>query len=525
MTSSAPSGMTLYSRRYRLDLSHLYSLSQKKQRLESEISNIKARSQGSRTHSGLRELATDVAEQSYHLTILSDGLSSASPTAYLGPGSLPRLLERLLKNAIYWHLASNLPVPKHMLQKEPSRSLDSQSLTSSPSFYVTMDQRKLELQSLVPPSTQRAVLDHYMKVVSVQYPLLTYELESAVMMHENPLRWSSANKDHPGSLALSIMFAISSTLITRDLDPTLSSIALRCVGHVQKIAQGLRSQDTRMETLRWTCTALCALALCEAISPRSGQLWDLLGRACSTIEDLREEYQIQNVELDDPFVRLEHSLLKLESCTALFLRLQSPICAMRLRPMADVLAISGPLSDDLETLCYQQHIVGQLTRFSLQGEEFFESLIPFRFRVVSTSSQISIHSAMLYLTLHPIYTTSDAFSCISANVPTSRLFQIVAQSAATIIDHFTHLNEDKKILSVCMAAAQVLEAGFIWAAYLISANQPAQNGPLFAMEKSVALSPILKVSALLASFVARWESGSVYTEAWETFVQLLWNMI
>lgn len=198
---------------------------------------------------------------------------------------------------------------------------------------------------------------------------------------------------------------------------------------------------------------------------------------------------------------------------------------MRLRPGAEVLATSGVLSDDLETLCYQQHIVDQIKRFPFQGEEFFENLIPLRFQVSSPSSDISIRSAMLYLALHPIYTTSDAFSCIPAHVPTSRLFQIVAQSAVTIIDHFTLLNEQRKVLSVCMAAVQVLEAGLIWSTYLISLHQPAQSGLLFAMEKGIALSPIMKVSALLASFVARWEGGSAYTEAWETFVQLLWNMI
>lgn len=285
---------------------------QKKQRLESEISNLTARPRGSQTDLGLRQPTAQLAEQSYHLSISSDGLSSASPTAYLGPGSLARLLERLLKNAIYWHLASSLPIPNRLLQRESSQSLESQLLTSSPSFHIVTDQRKLELQSLVPPSTQRAILDHYMEVVSVEYPFLSHELESVVMMHENPLRWSSANKDHRGSLTLSMVFAIASTLITRDLDSALSSISLRCITDVQKIAQGVRPQETRMETLRWTCTALCALALCEAINPISGQLWDLLGRACSTIEDLREEYQLQNVQLDDPFVRLERSLLKLE---------------------------------------------------------------------------------------------------------------------------------------------------------------------------------------------------------------------
>lgn len=193
--------------------------------------------------------------------------------------------------------------------------------------------------------------------------------------------------------------------------------------------------------------------------------------------------------------------------------------------MVENSAISGILSDDLETLCHQQHIIEQITRYPSQSEDFFESLIPFRLQVTSTSSRIGIHSAMLYLTLHPIFTTSDTLSSVSANVPTSRLLSTVAQSAAVIIDHFACLNQDKKIISICIAAEQVLEAGLVWAAYLISRDQATQIGSFFAMEKGLALGPIMKVSALLASFVARWESGSAYAEAWETFVQLLWNMI
>ncbi|KEF57729.1 uncharacterized protein A1O9_05648 [Exophiala aquamarina CBS 119918] len=348
-----------------------------------------------------------------------------------------------------------------------------------------------------------------MKVVSEEYPLLTRELQSVIGMHENPLRWSSANKDHPGAIALSIVFAISSTLITRDLDPTLSGISIRCINDVQKIPQNLRPQETQVATIRWTCTALCALALCEAINPSSGQLWDLLGRACSTIEDLREEYQLQNMELDDAFIRLEGSLLKLESCTMTYFRLQSPYCALRLNSTVGISTSSGMLSDDLNVLTHQQNIIEHITHFPLQSEDFFESLIPLHLQVRLTTSDISIYSATLYLALHPIFTTSD----------------IVACSASAIIDHFARLNEDKKIISISMAASQVLEAGLVWATYLMCRHQTAQAGSFYAMEPRLALGPILKVSALISSFVARWESGAVYAEAWETFVQLLWNMV
>jgi hypothetical protein len=39
------------------------------------------------------------------------------------------------------------------------------------------------------------------------------------------------------------------------------------------------------------------------------------------------------------------------------------------------------------------------------------------------------------------------------------------------------------------------------------------------------MSPVFKVSTVIASFVARWKNGLAYAQAWETFVELLWNMI
>ncbi len=292
--------------------SHLHSLRQKKQQLEQEIQTLTDKARTALRDPGLHMRSAHVVEQSYHLKVSNDDLWCPIPTAYLGPGNSARLLERLLKSTIYWHLANNLPLPKRLLPDESSQLTELQHAATLSFFPVTMDQRRLELQSLVPPSTQRAIIEHYLRVVSVEYPLLTSEVTATLLVHENPLRWSSANKDNPGALALIIVFAISSTLIARDLDPTLSTISTRCITDMHKIAQMTKSQDDRMETIRWTCTALCALALCEMINPVSGQLCDFLGRACSTIEDLREEYQLQNIGLDDAFRRLELSLLKLE---------------------------------------------------------------------------------------------------------------------------------------------------------------------------------------------------------------------
>lgn len=255
-----------------------------------------------------------ILQQDYHLNIFdSNGLPSPSCTAYLGPGSSAGLLERLLKSTVHWHLANNVQVPKRLLPDASSHLIGAQNFKTLPSFPTTHDQRKLELHSLVPPSTQRAIIEHYIETVSPEYTLLSAERESELLGYDNPLRWSSSNKNDPGTFEISIVFAISTALVTRDLDPNLSNISTRCREDIYKVSQRALSLEDPIETTRLTCTVLCALALCELISPISGQLWDLLGRATSSMEHLRESYQLRCLSLDEAFRRLERSLLKLET--------------------------------------------------------------------------------------------------------------------------------------------------------------------------------------------------------------------
>lgn len=254
-----------------------------------------------------------VLEQGYHLSIHDqDDLPDPSRAAYLGPGSSARFLEHLLKSALHWHLANNVHIPKRLLPENPSQLIEPQHVRALPSFLILHDQRKVDLQSVVPPSTQRAIIEHYLKIVSPEYTLLPTEQESALLVHENPLRWSSSNKENPIASAISIVFAISSALVTRDVDPNLSSISTRYAEDVYKITQRTTSPANQVEATRWLCTALCALALYESINPTSGQLWDLLSRAASTLEDLRESYRLIDMGLDSDFQRLERSFLKLE---------------------------------------------------------------------------------------------------------------------------------------------------------------------------------------------------------------------
>ena len=293
--------------------SYLHSLRLKKQRLELEIQNeaSKARPKPLQSREDGRQI--QILEQGYHLKISEvDSLPYSSQTAYLGPGSSAHLLECLLKKTIDWHSANMMPVSKRLLPDSSTQSVKAQQHNPVSSFVTTYDRRKVDLQSFVPPSTQRAIIEHYRKTVSPEYPILPHGVEMELLAHENPLRWSHSDKEGLAAFALSIIFAISSSLITRDLDPNLSSLQTRCVEEVHKISQGMVSVEGTMESLSRMATALCALALCELITPNTGQSWDLLGRAYSTLEDLREEHCLRRMVADDSFWRLESVLLTLE---------------------------------------------------------------------------------------------------------------------------------------------------------------------------------------------------------------------
>lgn len=186
-----------------------------------------------------------------------------------------------------------------------------------------------------------------------------------------------------------------------------------------------------------------------------------------------------------------------------------------------------PEFDELSILRHWNDIASAFTISPRPSEQFFESLIPLSLQVDLSFSDISIPSATLYLALHPLFTNQGIFSNPTPLNPPSRLFHVIARSARTLIDHFAQLNENNRIISIWMAAERVLEAGLVWAAYLISqrSSSPTGEHSFLSIGTGVAMGAILKVSSLLASFAARWKGGSSFVDAWETFVELLWNLI
>lgn len=206
-------------------------------------------------------------------------------------------------------ISHNAQLPGHPGRDKLVRSLHVQDFRPSLSFPVTSDSRKIELYTLVPPSTQRGIIEHYIEVVATQFTLLSTEHESRLKSMENPLKWVGSNKNDPFTYTLLIVFAISTTLIARDIDPNLASIASRTRFEIQRLS--INDHDTNIEK-ELACTILCTLALCEMITPTTGQFWDLLGRAASIMQDWQEASLFPTPDLNEDRRRLERVLLKLE---------------------------------------------------------------------------------------------------------------------------------------------------------------------------------------------------------------------
>ncbi|CZR64477.1 uncharacterized protein PAC_14375 [Phialocephala subalpina] len=472
--------------------------------------------------------AAQTLDQDYHLGTLLDSndLQSIENTAYLGPGSSARLLEQILKSAVNWHSTNNAQLPKKLVPDDPSRLIQQQNLHRPKLFFITYEQRRSELHYLVPRSTQRAIIEHHLKVVSPEYNIFSAEQEWSFLSYENPLKWSSSNTEDPGAFALTVVFAVSTALASRDLDTNLSVVAIRCREEVQKLSQRASSFEDQVEAMRWTCTALCALSLCELINP-TGQLWELLGRAASTLEQFLDYLRLRNSSPGSDFQRLELLLLKLESSAALHFGRPSRLCAVRLGTIVEDSSAPPSMSDDLNILIHLYKISQAFQGCPNPSKEFLESLIPPTLQVSSQYSDTSMSLAILYIALHPLFTDSDLWCGGTLDEPSSKLFGIIANSASTFIDRYAQLNGSSKIISLWMAAEKLLEAGGIWAAYVIHGRRTALPGERFFadMAMSVAMGPTMKVSSLLASFAARWKSGSAYVDAWECLIELLWNML
>ncbi|CAK7209917.1 hypothetical protein SBRCBS47491_000606 [Sporothrix bragantina] len=397
---------------------------------------------------------------------------------------------------------------------------------------------------------------------------------------ENPLKWASAsaNRGTAGAYATTVMFAVATALAARDLTTAgrggsggrMAALSLRFRDDVQAIVaaegkapatEGTEGREGEalgsLERTRWTVTALATLALLEMIQPTAGQLWTLLGAAISVVGDLREGFVLRHwsPESDVDFVRLERTILRMEARAALHFRRPSPFCTMRLglgggerrgfegnvgSDMGDwqhlVAASFNPASsvvvDDLVVLRSLLQIRQQLEKQPPPPDHILESLIPAPLQIISppqlsrarlsdSTPLISVQSATLYLALYPSPASvlSSAANDLAVPPAPSRLFQMAAASAYVILNEFHRQNGHgrHRIVSLWMSAERIVEAGIVWALYVLSHPQPP-------LDVGTAMRPIVQTSSLLASFAARWTAGRAHSEAWDAVVELMWGM-
>ncbi|KAH8646260.1 hypothetical protein BX600DRAFT_158322, partial [Xylariales sp. PMI_506] len=505
--------------------SYLYALRQKVSSLNLEIQQTRQHGISPTIHRGGTGSTSSPGQDDCYLTITDEvDTSSPSRTVYLGPGSAACLLARIIKASLRLHLEKDWPIPKRLLPNQTYRVEGLQELGSASSFVVLHDQRKEELYSILPPSTQRALIKHYINVVSPEYPFLPTGEETTLLTLENPVKKAIPSKNDRANYMINIVFAISAALVARDLEPRLSGAAMRFREDMGILCRNISIPGNRLEENKWTCRALCTLVILDIINPVTGNVWELLGTAMSSLQELREGYQVAYSSLDADFWGIEYSILKLEWSIQLHFGRLSPFndthrsYSTTESPSLDAMSQELDLLDCLRTISHA---------FAAQphcSAKHLENLIPPPLRVELATSVIGIRPASLYIALHRLFTTSIPYYHETMDASDSRLFQIVAHSAVSVIDHISQLNESDKIISLWMNAERVLECGAVWAAYLISQRHSAGEGGA-RMETRLSMSPILKVSSLLASFAARWKAGSEFVNAWEILVELLWDML
>ncbi|RDL41627.1 uncharacterized protein BP5553_01606 [Venustampulla echinocandica] len=520
--------MSPFSKRYPAG-SYCYDLQKNVEELEMEIKIINRRSFAADPKTTPETILPGMID--YHLggsRLLTD--SAGAHTAYIGPGSSARMMQHLLKGIVEWHFTHKGPEFETTVTPlfNPSPSIDDHGPRQN--FPVTLDHRKIELATTVTPSMQRAMVEHYLKVIQPEYPLLSPDQEASLLEKENPLRWSTTNAAHADGVALTAIFAISAALISRDIDPMLSTISTTYRESLRAVSQQ-GSTQANIQTLSRSIITACFSVICEIIGPTSnGATWGLLGRALASMVELRAEYRAQSQGLDADFHRLEYSLLKLEGSISIHFRRPSRYCAMRSSVNVLDSSISRGQVDPSVLYTNIRNITESFCTTPLPQQEHFESLIPsdLRASISQAGADITLPAAVIYLTLHPLFTSkgTEIFSDYPLPTTAINLLHTIGRSARKIIDEYFQSSKVNKIISIWMAAERVLEAGAVWATYLIiMKRKQSSTGGLSNIGMNHVMRTLTRCSTLLVSFAERWKEGLVYVEIWEIFLSLLWGVL
>ena len=183
-------------------------------------------------------------------------------------------------------------------------------------------------------------------------------------------------------------------------------------------------------------------------------------------------------------------------------------------------------SDEVHVAASLHNIKRKFDTVAAPSEAYLEAQIPLSLRITSFESTISLPSAILYLALHPLLTKLDM--CIASEGMSRlspRIVHLITTSAVVIIDHFTQLNENNLIISMWLGAERVLMGGAVWVSGLLHQKHLSGASPQGMLSTGTALSPVMKITSLLASFAARWKAGSAYMTIWNDVVDLLLQVI
>jgi hypothetical protein len=291
-------------------ISYLFALQQKVHELEKEIKNLTNATENLPCYPELK--SPSVTDMGYCLGILNEENSAASTIVHIGPGSSARLMELLIKGTLEWVKINKPLTSTYTLSPllSFSTAIDGDS---GHSFSLFLNEREYESVLAVPPSTQRLLVEHYLKVVQSKYPLLSRDQESLFLQLENPMKWIVAHPLNANSLALTAIFAISMALVARDLDPNLSGSATSFRQSLNLLAkESETSLNNSIDGLKRNTTILCFSAILELVNPKRCNIWETVGRAMNNIQQLRADLHAESLIIGDDFRGLELSLLKIE---------------------------------------------------------------------------------------------------------------------------------------------------------------------------------------------------------------------
>jgi hypothetical protein len=284
-------------------ISYLHQLQTRAEELNIQIANITGKYNVSPDSASTNHELTTSDIRGFHHPISDTSLGTAlsQTTSHLGLGNSAELISYSLKC-----MASMLPDDHIQL---PEFWDQPQAAFSSTLF----DHTQIEFSSSVAPSTQRALIKHYIQIIQPEYPLLSPQIEATLLSSQMPIRLNSFASKDANALEMVAVLAISASLVARDIDPSVSNMATALCSVLHEVSHhDINSQLDSIESSRQTVKALCFLAICELVNSGSEQIWELCGSALVLAEQLRAELKASAGVLDDDYLRLEVSLLKLE---------------------------------------------------------------------------------------------------------------------------------------------------------------------------------------------------------------------